>query len=476
MAKQVIREGDEGVELIVRIPKQKRKKLRKEEQPVRSPVHVVYGGADRFNPETPLKLGDLAIAAMEQFGGSFVEFANALGLPGADDLAPFPDAVAGIERSISESPDDVRRDNFAAWLAWAVHSRTLKKLREEPVEDFRIDFEDGYGFRPDEEEDADAERSARELASAIASGTSTPFCGFRIKSFAAETFGRAVRTLDIFLESFIEATGGTIPDNFVVNLPKITRRREVAELCDHLKRIEKKAGLKVGTIGIELMIETPEALIDPAGRFAPRRIVRACKPRVRSVHFGAYDYTSAVGIAGDRQSLDHPACDFARQVMLATLSPLGIRLSDSVTTKLPVPIHRGTKLTEAQRRENLRAVHEGWREHFENVTRSMSNGFYQSWDLHPNQLPARYAAVYSFFLTGADAQARRLKAFIDKATKAVLSGNDFDDAASAQGMLSYFRMALRCGALESAEVERLTGLSAAEINHSSFMEIAGSRR
>ncbi|HSI88615.1 MAG TPA: aldolase/citrate lyase family protein [Pyrinomonadaceae bacterium] len=477
MAKQVIREGDEGVELIVRVPKQKKsKKARKQEQPSRSPVHVVYGGADRFTAATPRKLGDLAIAAMERYGGSFVEFANALGLPGAEDLSPFPDAVAGIERSISESPDDVRRDNFAAWLAWAVHSRTLNKLREEPVEDFRIDFEDGYGFRPDEEEDADAERAARELASAIPSGTSTPFCGFRIKSFAAETFGRAVRTLDIFLESFIEASGGTVPENFVVNLPKITRRREVAELCDHLKRIEKKAGLEVGTIGIELMIETPEALIDPAGRFAPRRIVRAGKPRVRSVHFGAYDYTSAVGIAGDRQSLNHPACDFARQVMLTTLSPLGIRLSDSVTTKLPVPIHRGDSTTEAERQENWHAVHEGWREHFSNVNRSMSNGYYQSWDLHPNQLPARYAAVYSFFLTGAESQARRLKGFIDKATQAVLSGNDFDDAASAQGMLRYFSMALRCGALDGAEVERLTGLTAAEINGSSFMEIAGSRR
>ncbi len=474
MTKQIIREGDEGVELIVDVPDAE---LKPDVSPPRFPVHVVYGGADRFNAGTPRKLGDLALRSMENYAANFVEFAAALGLKGADELSPFPDEVARLGHAIESSPDEARQSNFPAWLAWTVHGRTIKKLREEPIEDFRIDFEDGYGFRSDEEEDRDAARSARELASAIAAGTSTPFCGFRIKSFAAETYGRAVRTLDIFLENFLDANGGTIPKNFVVTLPKITRRSEVKELCLHLKDIEKDAGLERGTIGIELMIETPEAIIDPEkGRFAPRRLVEAGKGRVRSVHFGAYDYTSAVGIAGDHQALFHPACDFARQVMLASLSPLGIRLSDSVTTKLPVPKNRGDGLTEEQRQEDLRAVHEGWREHFANVSRSMSMGFYQSWDLHPNQLPARYAAVFTFFLTGSESQGRRLKGFIDTATKAALSGNDFDDAASAQGMLGYFRMALRCGALTPEEAASMTGLSCAEIENSSFMEIAAARR
>ena len=159
--------------------------------------------------------------------------------------------------------------------------------------------------------------------------------------------------------------------------------------------------------------------------------------------------------------------------MQASLAPLGVRLSDSVTTEMPVPVHRGAEISEGEKSENRRAVHHGWRVHFENVTRSMSTGFYQSWDLHPNQLPARYAAVYSFFLFNYDAQARRLNGFIEKAGQANLSGSTFDDAASAQGVLNFFRRALDCEALTPQEVESATGLSAEGIASFDFSETGG---
>ena len=158
--------------------------------------------------------------------------------------------------------------------------------------------------------------------------------------------------------------------------------------------------------------------------------------------------------------------------MQASLAPMGVRLADSVTTELPVPVHRGENLSEGQISENRRAVHHGWRVHFENVTRSMSAGFYQSWDLHPNQLPARYAAVYSFFLYNCDAQARRLKGFIEKATQASLSGSTFDDAASAQGVLNFFRRALDSKALTANEVEAATGLDGARITSLDFSNMS----
>jgi hypothetical protein len=219
---------------------------------------------------------------------------------------------------------------------------------------------------------------------------------------------------------------------------------------------------------MEIMIETPRAFLDEKGRVALGELIAASNGRCTSAHFGAYDYTSALGISGAHQHLRHPACNFARQMMLLALSPLGIRLVDSVTTRMPVALHKDAKLTDEQKGENRQSVHAGWREHFTNVSASMANGFYQSWDLHPNQLVARYAAVYAFFLRSRDLDAARLRGFIEKSTKANLTGHTFDDAASVNGLISFFRLGLDCGAFSSAEIKKATGMSAAEIRSLSF--------
>lgn len=391
------------------------------------PIHVIYGGADRYSAETPAKLGRLAAAAMQKWAPDAKTFAKAMGLPKDSD-------------------------------AEEVYERTLAKLTNEPVEDFRIDFEDGYGFRSDDDEDADAARSAVELAKALAENTITRHCGFRIKSFANATRSRAERTLKIFTDAFFTATEGKLPPNFVVTLPKISDKHEIADLCEMLDEIEEKHGVKSGRIGLELIIETPLAIIDHKGRCPLKKFVKAADGRCTSAHLGAYDYTSLLGISADRQDIRHRACDHARSVMLAALAPLGIRLSDSVTTLLPTPIHRSEVLTDEQTAENTAAVHAGWRKHFENVTASMSDGFYQSWDLHPNQLPARFGAVYAFYLRAKNAQAARLKNFVQNATKASMTGNTFDDAASVHGILNFFRRGMDCGAFSREEVAELTGL------------------
>ena len=202
-----------------------------------------------------------------------------------------------------------------------------------------------------------------------------------------------------------------------------------------------------------------------------RRLVEAARSRNTSAHFGAFDYTASFGITATHQHLQHDACRFARAAMQVNLAPLGIRLSDSVTTEMPVPLFRGENLTEKQSVENRRAVHAAWRKHFNNVTHSLINGFYQSWDLHPAQLAARYAAVYAFFLESAETQAARLKNFIGKATRAMMTGNLFDDAASAQGLLNFFIRAVGCGAMTEAEVLQKTDLSPAELKSASFAKI-----
>lgn len=442
----------------------------------RAPVHVVYGGANLFKAATPLKFGKIALKSMEAYAPNFAEFARAMWLPGADTLPTYNDVIQNLETHLSEDSDKIKSENFAAWLAWTIYNRTIEKLKREPVEDFRIDYEDGYGFRSDAEEDAHCISASDELAKAFLDKTITPFCGFRIKSFQRETFKRAVRTLDLFLTNLLEKCGGVLPENFAVTLPKITRREEVEILNELLDEFEEKNNLANGAIEIEIMIETPRSIVSERGEIALKSLVEAGRGRVNSAHFGAFDYTASFGIAGIHQHLRHEACVFARQMMQLALAPLNIRLSDSVTTEMPVAVHKGADLTNAQIRENVRAVHKAWRAHFNNVNFSLTNGFYQSWDLHPAQLVTRYAAVYSFFLESKDAQGKRLRGFIEKATQASLTGNTFDDAASAQGLINFFSRALNCGALTEAEVSEASGLAKDELNTASFFQIMADRR
>ena len=395
----------------------------------REPVHVVYGGAHLFKHDTPQKLGRIALNALETYASTPNELAKAMGIVGDDDL--------------------IRE----------VFERTRHKLDTEPVEDFRIDFEDGYGVRSDDEEDTHAKSAAVELARSIAENTRTAFTGFRIKAFSNATRERAKRTLQVFLAQLLESNNRRIPQRFSVTLPKVTKADEVVDLDIELIKFEIENDIASGSIEIELMIETPAAIFDTEGSVALPRLIAASKGRCTSAHFGAYDYTSALGITAKHQSVRHPACDFARNIMLATLAPRGLRLVDSVTTDIPAPPHRGDGLSDDQKRENRETVHRAWKTHFDNVLYSMSNGFYQSWDLHPNQLVVRYAAVNYFYLDGFREQAQRLKNYLANAAQATLTGTAFDDAASARGVVNFFLRGLNCGALAENEIEAATGLN-----------------
>ncbi len=442
----------------------------------RSPIHVVYGGANLFKSDTPQKLGKIALKSIETYAPNFAEFAQAMWLKGADTLPQFEDATQELEFQLIESEARVKTENFAAWFAWTVYNRTIEKLRREPVEDYRIDYEDGYGFRSDAEEDAHSISASDELAKSFHEKTITPFCGFRIKSLAPETRRRAVRTLDLFLTNLLDKTGGKLPANFVVTLPKITHCAEVEVLAELLAEFERRNNLANGAIEIEIIIETPQAIVNETGEIALRGLIEAGDGRVNSAHFGAFDYTASFGISATHQHLRHEACVFARQMMQISLSPLNIRLSDSVTTEMPVAVYKGENLSKEQKQENSRAVHNAWRKHYNNVTSSLINGFYQSWDLHPAQIAARYAAVYAFFLESKDEQAKRLKGFIERATQASLTGNVFDDAASAQGLLNFFVRAVNSGALSESEVSGDTDLTKEELNAASFGKIMENKR
>jgi citrate lyase beta subunit len=408
----------------------------------RQPVHSVYGGAHLFTAETAAKFGSVALDLVRNYAPDFQAFAKCVGMQVSDALAS------------------------------TVYQRVLGKLEREPVEDFRIDFEDGYGNRPDAEEDGHAVGCAQAVAHR--GGSFPPFIGIRIKPFTEVLRGRSIRTLDLFLTTLISASGA-VPATFVVTLPKITSHEQVTALVRLLEAMETANGLKGASLKLELMIETPQSLIDASGRFAIPRLLDAAEGRCRGIHFGVYDYTASCNITAEHQTIVHPACDFARHVMQVTSVGRGVMLSDGATNILPVPRHRGAQLTSEQVLENQVVVHRAMRLHFEHVQRSLMHGYYQGWDLHPGQLPTRYAAVYAFFLQSLDAAAARLRNFVDKAAQATLAGDMFDDAATGQGLLNFFIRGINCGALTEDDA-RASGLTLEELRGRSFLKILENRR
>jgi hypothetical protein len=227
------------------------------------------------------------------------------------------------------------------------------------------------------------------------------------------------------------------------------------------------------------MVETPQAIINGRGESALPLLAAAAQGRLVSAHFGVYDYTALCEITADYQSMRHPACDFARHMMKVAFAQTGVTISDGATTVLPVPRHRaakgGTPLTAKQRAENNAAVYRAWKMAFDDVNHSLMHGYYQGWDLHPGQLPIRYAAVYAFFLEGLTQASTRLKTFMEKAAQATLIGDVFDDAATGQGLLNFFVRGLNCGAITEAEA-MMTGLTLDELRMRSFVKILDGRK
>lgn len=379
----------------------------------RMPVHVLYGGAHLYKRDSAAKLGRIAHKA-------------------------FDDHAAGSP--LFTDPE--------------VRERVGRKLASEAVEAMCIDFEDGFGPRPDAEEDAEAIRAATELT-ATAEGT---VVGMRIKALASSTAARAVRTLDLFVSTLAKA--GPIRDGFTVTLPKVSRPSEVTSLAELLGGLEAVHGLDHGSIGVELMIETPRALFDDDGRLAIGPLVEAAGDRCVAVHLGAYDLTALLGIAATEQRLDHPACDLARLLTSIGLEGRDVALYDGATTIMPVG--------------GAEAVHRGWAMHAANVRRAIDFGIYQGWDLHPAQLPARYGALFEYFLTRRGELAARLASFVERATKATLRGQVFDDAATGQGLLVFFLRGLSCGALDDADLAATT-LTKDELRSRSFAAIVSAR-
>lgn len=440
--------------------------------PDRQPVHTVYGGANLFRKDSVPDLGEKALETLLTYAPDFLTFGRVFGLEGMEFIPH--DANPAAHGAKLAALDGGARRKEAGGLAYDVYEKVIRKLKTEAVEDFRIDFEDGFGNRSNEEEDETAVQAAKEVAKGMSEGTLSPFIGIRIKPFNEEMKERGVRTLDIFLTTLVQETGGILPENFVVMLPKVTIPEQPATLVRFFELLERQLGLAAGTLKMEMMVETTQSIMDYEGANPLSRFIRASEGRCVAMHFGTYDYTASCGITARYQEMDHPVCDFAHHMTKVALAHTGIWLSDGATNTMPIGPHRGD-LTEDQKAENRSIVHRAWRKGYHHIRHSLWNGYYQGWDLNPAQLPMRYTAVFAFFLESYDDAVDRLKTFVEKAARATLIGDVFDDAATGQGLLNFFLKALNSGAITEEEVLR-TGLTIEEFRGRSFKAILENRK
>ncbi len=439
----------------------------------RQPIHTVYGGANLFKSNTAEALGKVALKSLLVYAHNFIEFGKAFQLQGSEFLSDDKKIQELLIHELEKlSLDELKK--HPAGFSYTIYNKVIAKLQREAVEDFRIDFEDGYGNRSDKEEDETAKNVAKEVAKGIQENSLPPFIGIRIKPFTEELKERGLRTLDIFITTLLTETKGKLPDNFVVMLPKVTIIEQITALISFFEIIEETFKLPQNSLKMEIMVETTQSIIDENGVNPLRKFILASKERCIATHFGTYDYTASNNITAKYQEMDHDVCDFAHYMTKVSLAHTGVWLSDGATNTMPIGPHRG-ELTPEQKEENKIVVHKAWLKGYKHIRHSLYKGLYQGWDLNPAQLPMRYTAVYAFFLESYDDAVLRLKTFVEKAARATLIGDVFDDAATGQGLLNYFLKALNSGAISEEEV-LATGLTIDEIRTRSFAEILKGRR
>lgn len=439
----------------------------------RQPVHTMYGGANLFKSDTIQVLGKKALQTFLEYAPDFITFGKIFHLNGMEQLIGNTQPIKDIREAFLELPLKLQKKH-PAYLSYQIYYKVIEKLTTEAIEDFRIDFEDGFGNRSKKEEDETAIKAAEAVAKSMKKGTLSPFIGIRIKPFTEEMKERGLRTLDIFLTTLVEKTGGQLPSNFVVMLPKVTIPQQVSSLVEIFELLEEALQLPKESLKMEMMVETTQSILNKKGINPLYKFIKASKGRCIAMHFGTYDYTASCGITAMYQEMDHPVCDFAHHMTKVALAHTGIWLSDGATNTMPIAGHRGENLTVEQVLENRATVHRAWKKGYDHIRHSLWNGYYQGWDLNPAQLPMRYTAVFAFFLEGFDDAVARLKTFVEKAARATLIGDVFDDAATGQGLLNYFLKALNSGAITEEEALK-TGLTMEEIRGRSFKKILENR-
>lgn len=386
----------------------------------RQPVHTVYVPAADADAGTARHWGSLALALL-------------------DEHAP-ADVVASVT-------------GLGTGVDAAVYDRVRSKLVAQPVEDLRLDFEDGYGNRPDAEEDADARRAAAVLRELLDSSGGPSFAGVRFKSLEQATRRRGLRTLDLVVAGVLGAERGAergaeqpeqvgareLPPGFLVTLPKVTSVDQVRAMVRICEELERAHGLRPGSLRFEIQIETPQSILGADGTATVAAMIHAAGTRCVALHYGTFDYSAACGVAPDQQSLAHPVADHAKAVMQVAAAGTGVRVCDGSTNITPT----GSR----------QQIHDAMRLHAQLVHRSLERAYYQGWDMHPGHLITRYLATYAFYRSGLPAAATRLSNYLTRQASGVM-----DEPATAQALAAFVVRGLHCGALDDVEVAAGTGV------------------
>lgn len=380
----------------------------------RQPIQTTYVAADKFTPNLAFDWGQQALDAAERAGG----------------LA----AVAVDARVVSGHDAAERADALAVLVE--------NKLRTEPIEDLRLDFEDGYGPRPDDVEDTDVVAAAGHVVAAVRDEKAPPFIGIRFKCLERPTRARGLRTLDLFIAELCSAAA--LPDGLVLTLPKVTSVAQVEAMVAAAQALESAHGLPAGRIRFEIQVETPQLILGADGRAPVAQAIHAGAGRVSSLHYGTYDYSASLGIAAAYQSMEHPVADHAKNVMQLAIAGTGVHMSDGSTNILPVG--------------DADNVSMAWRLHARLVRRHLERGIYQGWDLHPAQLVTRYLATYGFYRDGFTGAATRLRNYVQQLDSTVM-----DEPATARALALFIHRGVVCGALTADEVAQHAGLSVEEL-------------
>lgn len=346
------------------------------------PGYTLYGGAHLFGPATPEKMLQLA------------------------------------RRWLKEYP----------WLTETARRRVEQRLSE-PLEDFRIDFEDGYGARLSSEEDG----HARLVAQALPQAEHYRRIGIRLKPINRLWAPRVLRTLQLCVGEL-----SVWPRGFCLTLPKVEEVSQILWLLQELPAIEGQRG----PLPLEIMIESPQGLRNVSA------LVEAAGSRCRGVHFGPFDFLASCQIPQAQRH--HPLNQQARGQLLLTLSGRGVELADGPTTQLPLPIHRNP--LPAQIPENQKSVRQAWELHRDEVLQARKQGFRQGWLLHPAQLISHYSALLQESEAIWPQALERLRLYLDEGGKARASGSEFDDRATARMWVQAVAQAVDLGLIQESQL------------------------
>jgi citrate lyase beta subunit len=315
-------------------------------------------------------------------------------------------------------------------------SRMRDTVLRRPIQDLRLDFEDGYGTRGDEVEDRDAARAGEVLAALPATVFSR---GIRTKGLTTGEYQRAIRTL----ERVLDGAGG-VPRGFVFTVPKLRAVEQVDIAVQVCEALEYAHGLRSGALRFELQIESPQAVIAADGTATVARAITHAAGRCTGLHYGTYDYSAACGISPQFQSLEHPVADHAKAVMQAAAAQTGVWVCDGSTQVLPVGAEARAALIR----------------HFRLVTRSLERGYYQGWDMHPGHLVTRWLATFTFFRGALTAAAPRIDRYLRRQGGAVV-----DEPATAQALATVVLRGLDCGAFGPEDVTALAPAGTVDVLH-----------